>query len=94
MGPVRKAAVVIALVLAPGATGCGLLDVRPDAGIVGDSITLQVVDEVRAVAGDDWRLDIRPLPGATVGDMLPEIEEFVKGRPEQVIVNLGRACTW
>jgi hypothetical protein len=69
--------------------GCGLLDGRPPAGVVGDSITLQVVEELREVAGDDWRLDIRPMPGATVGEMLAAVDAAAQRNPDQVIINLG-----
>jgi hypothetical protein len=86
----RSVVVVAALLVAPLLwAGCGLLDTRSEAGVVGDSITLQVVDEVRRQATDEWRLDIRPMPGATVGEMLPAVAAVADAGPEQVIINLG-----
>jgi hypothetical protein len=87
-GLVTTALVTMALVTGALAA-CGLVDDRPVAGVVGDSITLQVVEEVRQQSDDDWRLDIRPMPGATIGEMLEDLDGVARRNPEQVIVNLG-----
>jgi lysophospholipase L1-like esterase len=70
-------------------SGCSLFNARERAGIVGDSITEQVDDAMQATSGDDWRLDIRRVPGATVGEMLPAVAGVAEARPDQVIINLG-----
>lgn len=75
--------------VAAGLTGCGLGDDRPRVAVVGDSITWQSSGPINDELGDRWRLDVRGVPGATIGDMVEVAGDMAGQSPRQVVVNLG-----
>ncbi len=85
----RAAGATVALAL----TGCGVLDGSsgsPRVVIVGDSITHQSDEEIRAhLADQDVDLTIAAMPGATVEHMLEAVRDRDGGPADQVVINLG-----
>jgi hypothetical protein len=79
---------VVALVAA-GLSGCGLGDDRPAVAVIGDSITWQSSGPINDELGERWRLDVRGVPRATIGEMVDVAGDMAGQSPSQVVVNLG-----
>jgi lysophospholipase L1-like esterase len=80
---------VLAVVAVGSVAGCGLFDSRPPVAVIGDSITWQSAGPINDTLGDQWRPDVRGVPGATIGDMVEVAGSMAKRSPQQVVVNLG-----
>ena len=72
-----------------GLSGCGLIDQRQPVAVIGDSITWQSSEPINDALGDRWRLDVRAVPGATMGDMVDVAGDMARLSPDQLVVNLG-----
>jgi lysophospholipase L1-like esterase len=83
------AAIGLGVVGVVGPAGCGLGDDRPRVAIIGDSITWQSSGPINDQLGDQWRVDVRGVPRATIGDMVAEASDMAARSPQQVVVNLG-----
>lgn len=64
-------------------------DIRGSLAIVGDSITEQGQDIMRARFEDRWNLRIDGRSGYTIDDQIPAAQALAQDRPTQMIVNLG-----
>lgn len=69
--------------------GCGLFGPGDHAAFLGDSITDQSRDRLRADLGDSYDIDIRAQPGVEIREMLDDARLTMRRPPDQVIVNLG-----
>jgi lysophospholipase L1-like esterase len=78
--------VVAGLVAVPG---CALFDDREPVAIIGDSITWGAASRIDPVLGRQWRVDVRAVPGATIGDMVETAGWMGRRAPQQLVVNLG-----
>jgi lysophospholipase L1-like esterase len=96
-GTIRRAAIaVLAVVVVVGAVLAvvGWLQPRPLVLLAGDSITSYsegvlagAIDGTFGIGGHDVEVVARP--GATAGEMAPEVVAVAARQPEQVIINLG-----
>lgn len=82
------AVVVVAAVVSVVVAGCGLLG-GPPVAIIGDSITWQSASALHGRLDGDYTVDLRAVPGATMGDMLGTAAEMAGNNPTQLMVNLG-----
>lgn len=87
----RAGVVLVAAVTLLGSTAAGCSWGPPPSavGIIGDSITDQLVPGIEdGFAGQD-NIDVRAVPGATIGDMLDDAARMARTAPRILIVNLG-----
>lgn len=80
--------VAVAAVVSVAVAGCGLF-AGPPVAIIGDSITWQSASALHSRLDGDYTVDLRAVPGATVGDMLGTAAEMAGNDPTQLVVNLG-----
>jgi lysophospholipase L1-like esterase len=82
---VRRLGGVVVLALLCGG-GCAFFR-EHEVAIVGDSLSEEAQDQIRAA--DSNSLSIRAVPGITIGNALPLVEEAVDESPDVVVVELG-----
>jgi lysophospholipase L1-like esterase len=91
IGVAARAAMAVAAVVGVTVvvTGCGIFDEREPVAVIGDSITWQSAGSINNELGDQWRLDVRGVPGATIAEMVETAAAMASRSPQQVVVNLG-----
>lgn len=87
-GPTRTAAVLLATTLLPTA-GCSVFDGGTDVVLLGDSLTVLVVDQVKADAQPDHEVTSDATWGRRIDEQLDVAADIASKDPQQVIINLG-----